>query len=84
MNRAKRLLVVLLATLTMVVGAFGVAYAASAYEDHYVYRISSSGSTSTVTCLRGDTHITINISRDDETYDGLEKAASISVTPSDH
>ena len=84
MNRAKRLLVVLLATLTMVVGAFGVAYAASAYEDHYVYRISSSGSTSTVPCLRGDTHITINISRDDETYDGLEKAASISVTPSDH
>lgn len=81
MKKGKRLLVMLLATLVMVAGAFSAAYAAY-YDNHYVYRIHSSGSTSTVTCAENDTHITINISRDDATYDGSGKAASVSVSPS--
>lgn len=80
MKKGKRLLVMLLATLVMVAGAFSAAYAA--YEDHYVYRIHSSGSTSTVTCEENDTHIYINISRDNATYDGSGKEASVSVTTS--
>ena len=80
MKKGKRLLVMLLATLVMVAGAFSAAYAA--YENHYVHLIHSSGSRSTVTCANGDTHITIDISREDATYDGSGKAASVNVTTS--